>query len=222
MKIVLLTKRDDFSRQAQQIAASLFGTSLTVAEGAVGDDRPDCLKGHGDYLVSFLSPWIITAAELSRFGTSINFHPGSADYPGTGCYNFALYEGSADYGATCHHMLPKVDTGAIVLERRFNTFQTDTVAGLKLRTMVTMVSMFCDIVCGIAQGDPLPVGATHWTRRAFTWREMEALKVLRPTMSEAEIARRVRATTFPGYPGPRMVANDGWQATPDQGLAAVK
>jgi hypothetical protein len=38
---------------------------------------------------------------------------------------------------------------------------------------------------------------------------MEALKVLRPEMCATEIARRVRATVYPGYPGPVMLLPGG-------------
>lgn len=202
--IILLTKQDEFSVQAASIARCVLG-DVEHLSGKVGDAMPERLNQGAEFLISFLSPWIIPQSVLSRCSTAINFHPASVEYPGTGCYNFALYEGATTYGATCHHMLAKVDTGPIILERRFPVFQADSVASLKLRTMVTMVSMFHDIACGIAQGQKLPAADVHWTRRAFTWREMEDLKELRPSMSENEISRRVRATDFPGYPGPYMV-----------------
>ena len=118
MRIVLLSKTDRFSRAAQDYARGLW-PNVEIAGGAVGDPRPECLSRPGDYLISFLSPWIITADELARFDTAINFHPASTDYPGSGCYNFALYDNAPEYGATCHHMLPKVDTGLVIDERRF-------------------------------------------------------------------------------------------------------
>ncbi len=66
------------------------------------------------YIISFVSPWIIPENLLnSAQKAAINFHPGPPDYPGTGCYNFALYEGTKKYGVTAHHMEKKVDTGNI-------------------------------------------------------------------------------------------------------------
>lgn len=202
-KIILLSKQDRFSQQAIDIARTLFGDDMQHFTGCVGDPMP--ALGDADFLISFLSPWIVPKEVLDRYPVAINFHPGSVDYPGTGCYNFALYEGAAEFGATCHHMLPKVDTGIVVLERRFPTFPADTVEALKLRTMVTMVSMFHDVACMIAEGRELPVAETHWTRKAFTRKQMNALKEVLPTMSKAEIERRVRASTYPGYPGAFMV-----------------
>lgn len=207
--VILLAKQDIFSGYAVSIARSILGDQISVFTGSVGDSLPDNVEHGCDTLVSFLSPWIVPARILDHCGTAINFHPGSVEYPGTGCYNFAIYEGASEFGATCHHMLPKVDTGLVVLERRFPTFANDTVEVLKLRTMTTMLAMFDEIICRIARGEPLPVARTHWTRKAFTKREMEGLKALSDEMPESEIARRVRATVYPGYPGPIMRHKDG-------------
>jgi methionyl-tRNA formyltransferase len=208
VRIVLLSKTDRFSREAQQIARGIW-PDVEIAEGRVGDSRPDALSQPGDVLISFLSPWIIKADELDRFKTAINFHPASTDYPGSGCYNFALYDHAAEYGATCHHMLPKVDTGAIILERRFPVRADDAVETLKLKTMDTMLAMFREIAELIRTRRPLPQADVHWTRRPYTFREMEALKIIEHDMSESEVARRLRATVYPGFPGPVFRLADG-------------
>ena len=207
--VLLLTKQDRFSRHAQEIARSAFD-DLSICEGSVGDLEPEALATERyDFLISFLSPWIVRAEALDRCGVSVNFHPGSTDYPGIGCYNFALYEEAHEFGAVCHHMLPKVDTGRIVLERRFPVSPDDSVETLKLATMETMIGMFREIVALIAAGARLPAADVHWTRRPFTRRELHALKVCHDGMDEAEVQRRVRATVYPGYPGPVLCRSDG-------------
>lgn len=211
MRIVLLSKRDSFSREAQDIARECFGSSLVIAEGAVGDPRPECLSQPGDYLISFLSPWIVTEEELARYDTAINFHPGTVDYPGIGCYNFALYDEAIEFGATCHHMLPKVDTGAVVLERRFAMRANHSVETLKLDTMNLMLGMFRDIAAVVGAGRELPRSPLHWTRKPFTHRDMEALKIIRLPADIGEVRRRIRATVYPGYPGPVLVHPSGRQ-----------
>lgn len=209
-RIILLAKRERFSREAQAIAEAAFGDDLATFTGAVGDPEPEALRtATPDYLISFLSPWIVRKHSLDRAGAAINFHPGSTDYPGIGCYNFALYEGATEFGAVCHHMLAKVDTGDLVMERRFPVLPEDSVETLKLRTMETMVDMFREVVELIAAGQPLPRADVHWTRRPFTRREMEALKQIEHDMPQEEIDRRVRATVYPGYPGPVMRMADG-------------
>jgi methionyl-tRNA formyltransferase len=111
-------------------------------------------------------------------------------------------------------MLPKVDTGRVILECRFPVPANDSVETLKLRTMTTMLAMFHWIAATIARGERLPVAAKHWTRKPYTFKEMEALKVIEPTMPECEVGRRLRATVYPvypGYPGPVRRDPDGRQ-----------
>jgi methionyl-tRNA formyltransferase len=204
-EIILLAKTETFSRQARSIAELLFGERLASFLGTVGDPLPDLVaEGRPKCLLSFLSPWIVPAAVLDRAGVSINFHPASVDYPGIGCYNFALYDEAPEFGAVCHHMLAKVDSGTVIEERRFPLFAGETVEGLKLRTMVTMLAMFHDICSLIAAGRELPVAERQWSRKAYTRREMNDLKKITPDMDDREIARRIRAGTYPGYPGPSV------------------
>ena len=207
--ITLLSKTDSFSREAQRLCAERFGDRLVIAEGSAGDPRPAALSGSGEYLISFLSPWIVPAGELSRFGTSINFHPGTADYPGTGCYNFALWEGAREYGAVCHQMLPKVDTGGIFAETRFPIPKQESVEGLKLKTMVSMLGLFTEVVDQLAEGEVLPPAIRQWSRRPFTRAQLDMLKVIDAGLTPKERARRIRATVYPGHPGPVIRNADG-------------
>ncbi|HYH38475.1 MAG TPA: formyltransferase family protein [Azospirillum sp.] len=203
---VLLCKRDDWSKQAAALAGALFGDRLRTEAGMAGDPLPGVLSDPAalpapPVILSFLSPWIVPAAVLERAALALNFHPGSCDYPGIGCYNFALYEEAAEYGAVCHHMAARVDTGTLVAERLFPILPQDSVETLKLRTMVTMLDMFHDVATRLATGASLPVGARSWTRRPFTRRELNGLCRVTPDMTAEEIRRRIRATSYPGYPG---------------------
>ncbi|TMJ14732.1 MAG: hypothetical protein E6G94_08925 [Alphaproteobacteria bacterium] len=203
--IILLAKTETFSQQARIIAEALFGERLQSFLGTVGDPLPEeVANGRPAFLLSFLSPWIIPGPVLDNAGASINFHPASVEYPGIGCYNFALYDEAPEFGAVCHHMLAKVDSGTVIEERRFPLFPSDSVETLKLRTMVTMLAMFHDICSLIAAGRPLPVSPRQWSRKAFTKKQMNALKTIEPDMAPDEVARRIRAGVYPGYPGPSV------------------
>src|SRR5216684_8833236 len=92
-----------------------------VVMGLRGEPAPaEFETWEGDYIVSYLSPWIVPEPLLNRARrAAINFHPGPPEYPGIGCTNFALYNNETSYGVTCHHMVPKVDTGAIISVKRF-------------------------------------------------------------------------------------------------------
>ena len=207
--VLLITKTGPWGDAAVQLGRILLGERVIVVRGAAGDPLPEQL-GEADYqaILSFLSPWIIPAAELERVDLAINFHPGSHHYPGTGCYNFALYEGAEQYGAVCHYMAPAVDSGPIISEHLFRVRPGETVETLKYRTMVVMIEMFHDIISRVAEGTELQSSDVAWSRRAFTRAELNELHRVTPDMPAEEIKRRRAAVTYPGFPGVQLVAGD--------------
>jgi methionyl-tRNA formyltransferase len=215
MPILLLTKKDVWSQKAVAHAQHLFGENLIVESGSGADPAPKSFTlVHFRAVLSFLSPWIVPAEVLAKSDLALNFHPGSCDYPGIGCYNFALYEEVAFFGSVCHYMLPKVDSGEVISETRFPVTADDRVETLKLRTMQAMLEQFKEITNLMVTEKPLPRHSRQWTRRAFTRAELNALCEILPDMSEAEKNRRIRATTYPGYPGPYLLVNGQKQPYP--------
>jgi methionyl-tRNA formyltransferase len=202
---ILFTKRDEWSGHAAKLGRAILGASLEIRSGANGDPFPgDLPEGRIDSIISFVSPWIVPPALLERAALAINFHPGSRDYPGIGCYNFALYEEAAEFGAVCHHMAAAVDTGPIIAERRFPVLAGETVESLKLRTMAVMLALYHEVLTAIAAEKPLVAAGVTWSRRPFLRRELNALARITPDMPADEIRRRVRAMTYPGFPGPQV------------------
>ena len=166
--------------------------------GKWGDPLSDEIhRWEGDYLVSFLSRWVVPEDLLKQARkAAINFHPASPEYPGIGCTNFALYEDAAEYGVTCHHMAVKVDTGRIIAVRRFPVYPEDDVAALLKRTYENQIALFFEIAQLMAEGKELPVSQETWTRPPFTRNEFNELFKITPDMPKAEIARRVRAVSY--------------------------
>src|SRR5262249_3704768 len=148
----------------------------------------------GDLIVSYLARWIVPGPLLARAAIAINFHPGSPEYPGYGCNNFAIYEGAAQYGVTCHHMAPRVDTGAIVTVKRFPVLPEDDAGTLLARAYDYQLVRFYEIAARIVRGEELPRAAETWTRKPFTREQFGELGRITPDMSQDEIARRTRAT----------------------------
>ncbi len=204
MSFLLLGKqRDDFYfKKAQDFLCQHFpDTEVVLARP--GESFPEAYRSwKGDYLISYLCPWIIPKTLLEGVRVaSINFHPGPPEYPGTGCTNFALYHDVKVYGVTCHYMAPVVDSGKIVAVRRFPVFPADTVYSLTQRCYAYMLVLFYDVISLIIQGQPLPEAGETWKRKAYRRVELEELKRIEADMSPEEIRRRIRAVTYPGYPG---------------------
>lgn len=207
--ILLLSKDTLWCHAAERFVRALV-PEVVVCAGGRSDPLPgETVEWTGDYIISFLSPWIVPPDVLARARVAaLNFHPAPPEYPGIGCYNFALYDGVDGYGVTCHHMAARVDSGPLVRVARFPVFPGDTVELLKERSMVFLLQLFYEVIATIVAGQPLPVSAESWTRRPYTRRELDALCRITPDMPRGEIDRRIRATTFPSAPGPYLEIGD--------------
>jgi len=202
-QFLFMGKKNDFycERAKEFMALSCPDTVFLLGERR--DPFPeDVGRWKGDYIISYLSPWIVPEAVLKRATlAAINFHPGPPEYPGTGCTNFAMYNCESSFGVTCHHMDTKVDTGRIIAVKRFPLFPEDTVYSLTQRCYSHILALFFDIISGIIQGIPLPTVGEHWKRSPYRRSELNALCEITADMDPSEISRRIRATTFPKAPG---------------------
>jgi methionyl-tRNA formyltransferase len=171
---------------------------VTACLGVWSDPLPEAAKAwQGDFIISYLSRWVVPEYLLKRARIAcFNFHPASPEYPGIGCNNFALYEGAQEYGVTCHHMAPKVDTGAIIAVKRFAIHPEDGVAELLERTYEHQIALCLEILGLLAAGRDLPVSEESWSRPPFTRAQFNELFVITPEMEQAEIARRIRAISY--------------------------
>lgn len=173
-------------------------SQVTYCLGKWGDPLPENIrKWEGDYIISYLSRWVIPEELLDRAKiAAINFHPASPEYPGIGCNNFALYEDAKEYGVTCHHMARKVDTGRIIAVKRFPVHPKDDVDSLLKRTYENQIELFFEIVGLMAEGKELPVSAETWTRPPFSRKQFNELFKITPDMREEEVKRRIRAISY--------------------------
>lgn len=204
MRIVILAKKEKFGAQeAIEYAKEKFD-KVEVINCGKDDEFPKRLYDeHFDMLISYISPWIIPKSVLGRTKQwNINFHPGPPEYPGIGCFNFALYESAKKFGVTAHLMEPKVDTGRIIGVRRFPISSDETVLSLSLKTYAAQYSLFIDIVDFISSNNSLPACSEDWKRKPTTRKELEDLATIKPVMTQEEIAKKIRATYYPGKPAP--------------------
>lgn len=199
--ILFLGKKDDeYCNRALQFVEDNF-ENVTSYFSAWGEPMPEEIRNwSGDYLLSYLCRWVVPLAVIqSAQKGAINFHPASPDYPGIGCNNYALYEGASIYGATCHHMAKKVDTGKIIAVKRFAVFPTDNVRSLLHRTYEFQLVLFYEIVGTIINHEPLPAANEHWTRQPHSRKEFNELGIITPDMTADEVTRRVRAVSYGAF-----------------------
>jgi methionyl-tRNA formyltransferase len=196
--VLFLGKRDDpYCTEALRFCELAFA-EVSAHLGAWGDPLPPAVhEWSGDYVLSYLSRWIVPDAVLQHARVAaINFHPAPPEYPGIGCTNFALYEGASQYGVMCHHMVRHVDTGEVIAVRRFPLLEGDDVASLLRRTYAYQLVLFYEIAGYMIAGTPLPRSDERWTRPPFTRKQFEELGRITPAMSRDEVRRRIRATRY--------------------------
>lgn len=197
-QVLFLRKKDnEFAQRAEDFVRKNFHQPLVFAGGR-NDKLPDeVLNWKGDLLISFISSWIYPKSLLGNAAfAAINFHPGSPEYPGTGCTNFAIYNGEKEYGVTCHHMAAGVDSGKIIAVKRFSISEKDSVYKVTQQCYKLIEEMFYEIMDLILTGQPLPVSGEQWKRKPYTRKQLDELCTIRPDMPEEEIEKRIKATTY--------------------------
>jgi len=206
MQILLLTKIDKFGVAEIIDYLQTKSEKVEIHQGTRKDPFPSNISlSHPDILISYLSPWIIPINLLERTNKwNLNFHPGPPNYPGVGCYNFALYNEEKDYGVTVHLMDKIVDSGKIIGVKRFSILPSDTLYNLVLKSYVFLLTLFFETMDYIFKYDSLPKCNEEWTRKAYTRKELEELCKIIPNMSKQEVEKRIKATKFPGMPGAFM------------------
>jgi methionyl-tRNA formyltransferase len=199
-RVLFLGKKDNpFAERAAEFVRKHFRHPLLFT-GDRQDKLPEeVLNWNGELLISFIGSWIIPDDLLRRASyAAINFHPGSPEYPGTGCTNFAIYNGETEYGVTCHYMRAMVDTGNIIAVKRFPIKSDDTVYGVTQQCYALIEELFYEIMDSILQGKSLPTSKETWKRKPYTRKQLNELCHIRPDMTEEEIERRIKATTYRG------------------------
>ena len=175
-------------------------------------------KVNYDLLISYISPWIVPKAVLDKTKRwNINFHPGPPEYPGIGCFNFAIFDSAKQFGATAHIMEPKVDTGGIIGVNRFPITDSENVETLSIKTYEAQLTIFKYVIHFLVTNDCLPDCDETWKRKPYKRSELEELATIKPDMSEEEINNKIRATYYPGKPAPYIeVHGHKFEYNPDR------
>ena len=200
-KLLFLGKdNDEHCLKALEFCQAHF-SNVAYFLGDWGDEFPkEAEDWTGDYLISFLSRWIVPVEVLNNTITAaINFHPAPPEYPGKYCTNFALYEQVDKYGVTCHHMAERVDSGKIIAVKRFTIGPEETVASLIAKAYDCQLELFFEIMTVLRNDEKLPVPSEQWGQSQFTPKDFDELNQITPDMAKPEIERRIRATSYKNY-----------------------
>ena len=204
MKICFLTKKEKPGVEEAISFTKKLSSDINIYSGKISDPLPKNIKSENyDLLISYISPWIVPKTVLDRtIKWNINFHPGPPEYPGIGCFNFAIYESSKSFGATAHIMKPKVDSGRIIGVKRFLMNKEETVETLSLKTYSALLTLYKNTINHFLKNNYMPESDEKWKRSPYKRSDLEKLATLKIDMDEKEINKRIRATYYPGKPLP--------------------
>ncbi len=154
-----------------------------------------------DYLISFLNKSYISDKLRRKIKiNSFNFHPGPPEYPGYGCYNFALLDKINFYGSTVHIINQKFDNGEIVNVKRFKIsykkINLDKLISMTHKNMSKQAKKFINEILK----DKLKVENNFkWRKRAYTKKEFESAREIKLNDSKKIILKKLKEFTFKNY-----------------------
>ena len=204
MKTCFLAKKEKYGVKEAVSLTKKLTKDLDIFYGDPKDSFPhEIMSKNYDILISYISPWIIPKQILRKTKKwNLNFHPGSPEYPGTGCFNFAIYDNAIEFGSTAHIMESKVDTGKIIGVERFKMSSVETVDSLSIKTYKSQLRLYENIIRFIFKSNELPVSNEKWKRKPFKRVELEKLATIEKSFDKTEVEQRIRATYYKGKPSP--------------------
>lgn len=219
MKICFLTKKEKPYVEQAINYLSKISKKIDIYDGSSTRDFPlEILDKKYDIVIAYICGWIVPRKVLNNTKKwSINFHPGPPEYPGVGCFNFALYDLVKEYGSTANIMEPKVDTGRIIAVNRFPVDQTETVESLATKTYESIFELFKEVIDEIFFNKKLPSCNETWKRKPFRRSELEKLSQIDLDMDEDEVNKIIRSTYYKGRPSPFIkIYNKKFEYNPER------
>ena len=154
-----------------------------------------------DYLISFLNSMYIDKSVRKKIKiNSFNFHPGPPEYPGFGCYNFALLDKVNLYGSTIHIMNDKFDSGKIVNVKKFKfSYKKFNLEKLIRKTHENIIKQAKDFINDI-QNNKLKIRSNlKWKKKAYTKKEFENARKINLKDSKKIILNKIKAFSYKNY-----------------------
>tara|TARA_B100000282_G_scaffold281640_1_gene243755 strand:- start:158 stop:808 length:651 start_codon:yes stop_codon:yes gene_type:complete len=154
-----------------------------------------------DYLLSFLNPLYIDKSVRKKIRiNSFNFHPGPPEYPGFGCYNFALLDKSKFYGSTVHIIDDRFDNGKIIDVKKFKiSYERLNLEKLISKTHNNVLYQAKTFINGILNKRIKINGSFKWKRKAYTKKEFEKAREVKLNDSKRNIIKKIKAFSYKNF-----------------------
>ncbi len=154
-----------------------------------------------DYLISFLNSKYINKEIIEKIrNESFNFHPGPPEYPGFGCYNFALLDKVNFYGSTIHMINDRFDNGKIINVKKFKTsYKTLNLDKLISMTHKSIFEQAKNFISSLIKGQIKKNDNFKWKRKAYSKKEFEIAREIKLKDTKANIKKKIKAFTYKNF-----------------------
>ena len=154
-----------------------------------------------DYLISFLNSVYIDKSVRKKIKiNSFNFHPGPPEYPGFGCYNFALLDKVNYYGSTIHIINDKFDNGKIINVKRFKiSYKKINLEKLINKTHENIIKQAKEFINIILNKKLKNESNLKWKKKAYTKKEFEIAREIKLNDSKEKVLNKIKAFSYKDY-----------------------
>lgn len=154
-----------------------------------------------DYLISFLNSVYIDNSVRKKIKiNSFNFHPGPPEYPGFGCYNFALLDKVNFYGSTIHIINSQFDNGKIINVNKFKiSYKKLNLKKLISMTHRSIIKQAKDFINNIHSQHLKIKKNFKWKRKAYTKKEFEIAREIKLNDSKGNVLKKIKAFSYKDY-----------------------
>jgi methionyl-tRNA formyltransferase len=194
-EIVLLWDTMD----AQELAEMLLRANSQLAISHV--ETKNALTAHyatplpGRRLVAFCTSVTVPDTVLDTVAVdAYSFHSGPPAYPGLYPACFAIYDGPAQFGSTCHALTPDIDGGPIIDINTVEIAPYITRLDLEALSRKLVTRLFITMAPALATVEGrLPEKNIGWRGKPARQADFDALCLLPADVSKDEFDRRYRA-----------------------------
>ena len=131
---------------------------------------------------------------------SFNFHPGPPEYPGFGCYNFAMLDKVNFYGSTVHIINDKFDSGKIINVKKFKfSYKKFNLEKLIRKTHENVIKQAKDFINDIQNKKLKIEGNLKWKKKAYTKKEFETAREIKLNDTRKNILKKIKAFSYKNY-----------------------
>jgi len=154
-----------------------------------------------DLIVSASYRRKIAGSVLALCADCINFHP-SLLPKHRGCWSgfWAIFEGDAETGVTCHRMVEEFDRGRILHQERLAIEPVDTSVSL-YRRLLPVTADCARSVFSLYFGAGLPEGCEQQGPASYHFRKLPFGGIIQPEWPDEQVERFIRAMHFPPFDG---------------------